>query len=440
MTADNSVDEGLGAGLTGVEGAHGGKLIMYMTHRSSTTEVLLARQPILNGDLKAVGYELLYRSAASEHADVRDDELATARVSLSAMTEIELERLVDHRRAWINVTREFVLGGLARTIPPERVVLELLEDQVVDEALLDAVSQLRTGGYLVALDDFTLTADIEPLLPRIDIVKLDLRALGAEGLTRLAHELSPHRVTVVAEKLEDHADFEVALAAGCDLFQGYFFCRPELIEGTAVAPSKLALLKLAADVQDPAVDLAALDRVISTDVALSYRLLRYINSAYFSLRQPVSTVMQAVALLGVDNVRSWTTMMILAQIGGKPRELFVTALVRARFCQLAAHPDHGTGSELFALGLFSVVDALTERPMVEVVRTLPFPDAMRDALVNRSGPGRLLEAVAAMEAGEFSRAQRLVRGAAEHYLGAVAWTNETAKHMLDGDQAAAARA
>ncbi len=139
----------------------------------------------------------------------------------------------------------------------------------------------------------------------------------------------------MAEKLEDHADFEIAVAAGCHLFQGYFFCRPEIIEGTTVAPNKLALLKLAADVQDPAVDLDALDRVISTDVALSYRLLRYINSAYFSLRQPVSTVLQAVTLLGIDNVRSWTTMMILAQIGGKPRELFITALVRARFCQLA---------------------------------------------------------------------------------------------------------
>ncbi|MGZ4165829.1 MAG: EAL and HDOD domain-containing protein [Solirubrobacteraceae bacterium] len=411
-----------------------------MTDRSPTTEVLLARQPILNGDLTAVGYELLYRATASDHADVRDDELATARVSLSAMTEIELERLVDHRRAWINVTREFVLGGLARTIPPERVVLELLEDQVVDQTLLDAVSQLRIGGYLVALDDFTLTPDIEPLLPRIDIVKLDLRALGPEGLTHLAHELSPHRLTLVAEKLEDHADFEVAVAAGCDLFQGYFFCRPELIEGTAVAPSKLALLKLAADVQDPGVDLAALDRVISTDVALSYRLLRYINSAYFSLRQPVSTVMQAVTLLGIDNVRSWTTMMILAQIGGKPRELFVTALVRARFCQLAGEPGDGSGSELFALGLFSVIDALTDRPMAGVVRTLPFPEAMRDALVSRSGPGRLLDGVEAMEAGEFSRARRLVPNASEHYLDAVAWTNETARHLLDTDPAGAAGA
>jgi c-di-GMP phosphodiesterase len=408
----------------------------HMTDRSSTTEVLLARQPILNEDLNAVGYELLYRAAGSERADVHDDQLATARVSLSAMTEVELGRLVDERRAWINVSREWVLGGLARTIPPERVVLELLEDQVVDQALLDAVTQLRQGGYLVALDDFTLTPDIEPLLPRIDIVKLDLRALGAEGLTRLAGELAPHRLTLVAEKLENHADFEVAVAAGCDLFQGYFFCRPELIEGTAVAPNKLALLKLAADVQDPGVDLAALDRVISTDVALSYRLLRYINSAYFSLRQPVGTVMQAVTLLGIDNVRSWTTMMILAQIGGKPRELFVTALVRARFCQLAGEGEDGAAAERFALGLFSVVDALTDRPMPEVVKTLPFPEAMRDALVKRSGSGRLLDAVEAMEAGAFARAARLVRHAPEHYLEAVAWTNETSRHLLDSEPVA----
>ena len=396
-------------------------------------EVLLARQPILDGDLTAVGYELLYREAGSDHANVRDDELATARVSLRAMTEIDLERLVDHRRAWINVTREFVLGGLAETIPPDRVVLELLEDQLVDAALIDALAELRTGGYLVALDDFTLTPEIEPLLPKVDIVKLDLRALGPDGLTSLAHDLSRHHLTLVAEKLEDHADFEIAVAAGCHLFQGYFFCRPEIIEGTTVAPNKLALLKLAADVQDPAVDLDALDRVISTDVALSYRLLRYINSAYFSLRQPVSTVLQAVTLLGIDNVRSWTTMMILAQIGGKPRELFITALVRARFCQLAGQDDDGPASERFALGLFSVIDALTDRPMASVVRSLPFPQAMRDALIDHTGPGRLLDCVGAMEVGEFRRARRLVPSAPEHYLEALAWTNETARHLADGD-------
>ena len=395
-------------------------------------EVLLARQPILNGDLTAVGYELLYRETGSDHANVRDDELATARVSLRAMTEIDLERLVDARRAWINVTREFVLGGLAQTIPPDRVVLELLEDQLVDETLIDALSKLRTDGYLVALDDFTLTPDIEPLLPKVDIVKLDLRALGAEGFTRLAHDLSHHHLTLVAEKLEDHADFQVAVAAGCHLFQGYFFCRPELIEGTSVAPNNLALLKLAADVQDPNIDLAALDRVISTDVALSYRLLRYINSAYFSVRTPVSTVMQAVTLLGIDNVRSWTTMMILAQIGGKPRELFVTALVRARFCQLAGGGEDGPRSELFALGLFSVIDALTDRPMDTVVQALPFPEAMREALIKRSGPGRLLDCVEAMEVGEFTRARQLVPAASQHYLDALAWTNETSRHVLEG--------
>jgi c-di-GMP phosphodiesterase len=408
-----------------------------MTDPAPMNEVLLARQPILDADLTAVGYELLYREAGSDEANVRDDELATARVSLRAMTEIELDSLVGQRRAWINVTREFVLGGLAQTFPPERVVLELLEDQLVDDALIEALAGLRAGGYPVALDDFTLTPDIEPLLSRVDIVKLDLRALGPDGLTRLAHDLSPHGLTLVAEKLEDHADFELALAAGCHLFQGYFFCRPEAIQGTAVAPNQLALLKLAADVQDPLVDLAALDRVISTDVALSYRLLRYINSAYFSMRQPVSTVMQAVTLLGIENVRSWTTMMILAQIGGKPRELFVTALVRARFCQLIGRHEDGPGSELFALGLFSVVDALTDRPMASVVSSLPFPEPMRDALLTRAGPGRLLDCVVAMEEGEFRRARELVGTAPEHYLEAVAWSNETARHLLEGNGLAA---
>ena len=179
----------------------------------------------------------------------------------------------------------------------------------------------------------------------------------------------------MGEKLETHADVELALNAGCDLLQGYFFCRPRNVSGQQVLPNKLALLRLAATIQDPDLELADLARVVSTDVALSYRLLRYMNSAYFSLRQPVTSIGQALALLGIDNIRQWVTLTLAAQIGDKPRELFVTALIRARFCQLAGRPDDGTPAELFALGLFSVVDALTDTPMPEILAELPFRPA-----------------------------------------------------------------
>ena len=156
-------------------------------------------------------------------------------------------------------------------------------------------------------------------------------------------------------------------------------------------PNKLTLLRLAASIQDPDLELADLERVVSVDVALSYRLLRYINSAYFSLRQPVSSIGQALALLGIDHVRQWITLTLAAQIGDKPRELFVTALIRARFCQLAGRPEDGPPAELFALGLFSVVDALTDTPMEEILAQLDVPhqrSSVRQRRDLRAGPLR----------------------------------------------------
>ncbi len=394
------------------------------------SDVFLARQPILDSKQSVEAYELLYRHGDVERALVDDDELATARVALGALTEIGLDRVVGQQRAWINVTREFLLQGLAHSLPPERVVLELLEDQLVDEPLLERIRELRDTGYVLALDDYSYTPGLERLLGLVDIVKLDLLALGPEGLAREADALRPYRLRLVAEKIETHEDFQVGIAAGCDLFQGYFFCRPQLLRDRAVPPNRLALLQLAAALQDPTIELADLERLISRDVTLSYRLLRYINSAYFGLRQQVSSIMHAVVLLGSENVARWATLTIFAEIGDKPRELLLTALIRARFCQRAGEAHDGPPAQRFTLGLFSVIDALTDTPMQTALKHLPFPRQMCDALIDHSGPGRLLDCVQAIEHGDFQKASHLLQHPARHYLESLAWTNDTAKHLF----------
>ncbi len=393
-------------------------------------DVVLARQPILDRGEVVAGYELLYRHAEVDYALVLDDELATARVALNALTEMGLDELVGTRRAWINVSRLFLLEELALSLPPERIVLELLEDQLIDRPLLDALARLRHAGFQLAVKGEEPAAMPDELIALADIVKLDLQRLGPAQFGDRAALLKARGLTVVGEKLETHADVELALASGCDLLQGYFFCRPRNVSGRQVLPNKLALLRLAATIQDPELELADLERVVSTDVALSYRLLRYMNSAYFSLRQPVTSIGQALALLGIDHIRQWITLTLAAQIGDKPRELFVTALVRARFCQLAGRPEDGTPAELFALGLFSVVDALTDMAMPEILAELPFPPRVTEALISHTGPGRLLECVIAIEHGEFDAACVPVEQPARHYLDAIAWTNRTSGHLF----------
>jgi EAL and modified HD-GYP domain-containing signal transduction protein len=394
------------------------------------TNIFLARQPILNHDQSVEGYELLYRGGDVEQALVDDQALATARVALNALTGIGLEHLVGQTRAWINVTPEFLRLDLARTLPPDRVVLELHGAPFLDQAMLDQILELRTAGYVLALDQFRYTPGLEPLLKMVHFVKLDMRELGPRELARQALKLTPYGLTLVAEKIETHDDFQLATAAGADLFQGYFFCRPHLIEGREIPPSRLALMRLANTLQDPTIQLVELEPLISGDVALSYRLLKYINSAYFGLRGRISSIKQAVALLGIEPMRRWATLTIFAELGDKPRELFVTALIRAHFCQQAGKAQHGPPAELFTLGLFSVLDALTDTPMHTALQHLPLAPSMRDALIDHTGSGTLLDCVSAIEHGEFDQANQILDDSSQHYLESVAWSNDVAKQMI----------
>src|ERR1700733_2978140 len=391
-------------------------------------EVFVARQPIFNRALHVAGYELLFRGAEASTALVADSEGATASVVLNSFTEIGLERLVGANPAWVNVSREFVLSGLARTMPPGIVGLEILEDELLDERFVHALIDLKRLGYRLAPDDFVYTVSAQRVLGLVDVVKLDVLAMGREGMTREAARLRPYGVTLLAEKVETHEDHAWCVELGCELFQGFFFCQPELVHNRGILANRASILEIVAELQDPSVQLVHLERRISRDVALSFRLLRYINSAFFGLRFEISSIGQALALLGVDNLRRWATLTVLASVDGKPPELTVTALIRARFCELAGDQIPGPRpGELFTLGLFSVIDALMDAPIEDVVALIPFPPDMRAALVSRAGEkGALLDCVTALEAGDFDRAQKLVRGAGDLYLEALMWANDAA--------------
>jgi EAL and modified HD-GYP domain-containing signal transduction protein len=391
-------------------------------------EVRVARQPIFDRRLEVVGYELLFRAGDATTAVVADSEGATATVVLNSFTELGLERVVGARPAWINVSRDFLLHGFATSVPPDLVLLEILEDQLIDDELVTAITALKQQGHRFALDDFHYMPSAEPLLQLVDVVKLDLLELGRDNLADEIARLRPYGVSLLAEKLEAQEDFAYCLNAGCDLFQGYFFCRPELVQGRRVDANRLSLLRLLAALQDPAIELPDLERTIALDVGLSYRLLRYINSAFFGLRQEVRSVGQALALLGMEKLKQWAALSIFASIEVKPAELSLIALIRARFCELAVkHARGANANELFTLGLFSVIDALMDLPMEEVLERIPFPQDMRLALITHDGPkGRLLDCVTALERGDFEQAEAVVPHAGDLYASALAWANHAA--------------
>ncbi len=394
------------------------------------SEVFVARQPIFDPALDVTAYELLFRGSNSlDRALISDNDEATSTVVINAFTELGLDAVVGNHRAWLNVSREFMMNSMALALPRDRVVLELLEDQAVDAELIAAIDVMRRAGYQVALDDFVWSDEREPLLSHVDIVKVEVLNRPHEDVAADVERLRPYNLKLLAEKLETREDYERCAALGFELFQGYFFCKPETLSARGVAPNRLAMLQLVAALQDPDIQFADLETLIARDVALSYRLLRYINSAFFGLRREVDSIGRGLALLGLENVKRWSTLTIFAGIDEKPREVIVTGLTRARFCELAGprHFDEAQPDRLFTLGLFSIIDALMDAPMADVLAKIPFPAEMTDALVKGTGnKGALLAAAFACERGEFPSTQL-----AQIQLEAMAWATAAADELFE---------
>jgi EAL and modified HD-GYP domain-containing signal transduction protein len=389
--------------------------------------ILLARQPILDTDDRTVAYELLYRPIA-ESGLLGDPVAATASVIVSALSDVGLDTLVGSRTAYLNVTRDFVLNVPTLELPPERVVLELVEDQHIDDALLQGLQQLVRSGFRIALDDFEYRPDQEPLLELASIVKLDVRALDPAALEEHARSLKARGLELVAEKVESVEEQRRCRELGFDTFQGYYFARPALVSGRPLPTAQLATLYEIVQT-DPAAGIDRLSEIIERDLGLSHRLLRFANSAAVSPASPVRSLRQALALLGANRIRRTAMLLSLAGMRDAPQVVLNTALVRARMCELlagqnaAASPDRA-----FTVGLFSLLDALLDRPLAEVMRETPFDAALVAAVVDHTGQeGRMLDAVLAYERGEFATAgepHELL--ALEH---AYAWADSLSLHI-----------
>jgi EAL and modified HD-GYP domain-containing signal transduction protein len=363
----------------------------------------VARQPIYDRSLDVYAYELLFRAGDVDHADVADEEAATASTVVTTFADIGLDALVGGHMGFVNVTREFVMRGFVTLLPAGRVALELHRTDALDPEVLAELRRLVDLGYAIVLDDFVMREDSLPLLEVAHYVKLDAQAFSRDQLERQAELLAPHKLKLIASKIEDHHTFEGCRRIGFDHFQGYFFCQPKTITGRGIPSNRLTQMRLMAVLQDPDCELEQLERAISNDLGVSFRLLRWINSAYFSLPRKVSSVRDALMLLGVKNVRSWALLMTLAGIDDQPSELLRTAMTRAKMCELVGkalgRPDLDAH---FTVGLFSVVDAFMNMRMADVLDELPLAPEVTAALLDRSGPlGEVLSWVLTYERGHF---------------------------------------
>ncbi|MHC4942315.1 MAG: EAL and HDOD domain-containing protein [Planctomycetota bacterium] len=351
----------------------------------------VGRQPIFDQRLNIYGYELLFRAGLENVFPNIDGNVATSTVIANSFFDMGLDRLTGGRRVFINFTKNLLLDGTALLLPQESLIIEILEDVAPDAKLFNAIRVLKKNGYTVALDDFTRKHLKNPLIGLADIIKVDFMATTEEDQTLIAQQLLKKNCRLLAEKVETQEEFTRAESLGYTLFQGYFYCKPMVVKKAAIPESKMSRIRLLEAVNRSPMDLPKLEEIIRNDLAFSYKLLRYINSAYFGLRQEVSNIKQALVLLGQNKLRKWASLIICAFLGeNKPSELLVTSIVRGRFCELMAEHSgmKDRSNEMFLMGMFSIIDALLDMPMDKVLQEIALADDLKDALLGEPNPLR----------------------------------------------------
>jgi EAL and modified HD-GYP domain-containing signal transduction protein len=398
--------------------------------RAGRTEVAVVRHPIADARNNVVGYDLRFGGAV-DLGDPAMDAKATSALLIEAFGDIGLERLAGRHPAWVAIARNFLVEIGPPPVRPDRAVLQIAAYQAQDD-LLSVLQQLGRSGYTLALDGYDGGKGFEDLMALCSIVKIDVGAMGVDALPALVEEPKRQGALLVAGNVPDHATFARCRDLGFTYFQGEYFAQPKLFKHRGVATAGLGALRQLGELTSGDVSFDDLDRIIGSDVGLSLKLLRYVNSAFFALPRSVASVREALTLLGVRTVRRWATVMAISAIPDVPDELVALGLRRAHMCEVLAGSAMPEEKEtLFTIGLFSVADAMLDAPMAEVLESLPFTDEIQAALLRREGPkGELLSAVIAYERGEFPQltdGQDESPSLAGAYRAALEWADEAGR-------------
>jgi c-di-GMP phosphodiesterase len=392
-------------------------------------EVFLARQPIYDRSMAVKAYELLYRaSPSSRSAHVGDPGSATLEVITGAALEIGLDRLAGGLPVHINFPEELLVNVPDLPVQAERIVIEVLEDVRASAQVLQGIHTLRARGHRIALDDFSPQVSDPRLLEVADLVKLEITHPPADELARLARELKGFEL--IAENVESRAEFDRCVALGFAGFQGNFLQQPETFSARRVPVNRLGALRLSAALQNEEYSLDEVERLLSQDVSLSYRVLRCINSSYYNLPRRIDSIRQAIVILGLDNLRQLCGLLCLQGLDDRPPSLIMQAMTRGRMCeQLGKLGGARDAGPFFITGLFSLLNALLGLPTRKVVEELPLTPAVVNALVAGEGPlGAALQCARAYEKGSWDHAvyadlpANLIRAA---YVDALFWAEQS---------------
>jgi c-di-GMP-related signal transduction protein len=390
----------------------------------------VARQPILDRSQKIFGYELLFRNGIEDYFHA-DPELA-ARSTLDSSLLFGLNTLCHHSRAFVNCTREVLLKDLVTLLPPSQTVVEILETVEPEDRVVAACKRLKEAGYLIALDDFAPDDPRIALHDFADFIKVDMRATRPEERVGMLRRFASTKCKMLAEKLETPHEFYEAKKMGFSYFQGYFFCKPELVIGREVPANRLHHLRLLEMVSHPEIDAHELEKLLKQEASICYRLLRYLNSPVFGFSLEIKSVRHAMAILGEREMRRWIRLVVT--VGAAEQccsELVLMGLTRARFCELLSVRLRST-NDLFLMGLLSIMNAILEVDMTTLLEQIPVDRETKAVLLGRSSPLRpVFQLMLAQESGEWEKSNEIAKQltltdaeVGDSWWNALAWAQE----------------
>lgn len=391
-----------------------------------------ARQPILGRDNKVFGYELLFRAKLDERLGYGNPTAATRSI-IDSLSLVGFDILCDGTRAFLNCTEDIVLKECVRLLPPDQTVVEILETVIPDPEVMAACQELKRAGYMIALDNFSADDIRRPMVELANIIKIDFQASLPSHVVNTVKHYGPKGCRILAQKIESPSEFAAAKEMGCSYFQGFFFRKPESMTATTIPVNRANYVRLLQAASWPELEPREIENLIKSEPSFCYRLLRYLNSATFGFSCGIHSIRHALSLLGDQEVRRWIRLVAMVGAGqNKTSDLVLSSLVRARFCELLASKINWAGSDLFLLGLLSLIDSILDIPMPTVLESVRPAPEIREALLggsNRLQP--LIRLMIAMEGGDWRNArlasnQILLseREVSDRYWQAMQWARE----------------
>jgi EAL and modified HD-GYP domain-containing signal transduction protein len=395
-----------------------------------------ARQPILNIDKSLFAYELLFRDGPNNAFPDIDDEVATSKMVEGLQFNLGFDSLTQGKLAFINFTHDSLLSGFPMLLPSDQIVVEILETAKPGKKLLNACIELKEKGYIIALDDYEHQSVWMHFFPYIDIIKIDYQLTSPEQFSEILDATKKFpKIKLLAEKIETYEEYQHALDIGCVYFQGYFFSKPEVIRSVSFSPSQNTMLNLMSEMNMPEPDIGIITRAFESDVNLSFKLLRYAQSPIFKRRAEIESIKQALVVLGQKELERFMSLLFTAQFTeNKPQELMKMSLVRACFGELIVKKSSSSTSQssAFLSGLLSLLDAMVDTQMTDLMTKLPISQDIKDAILLRQGEqANYLQLCEYFEAAQWQQANDLCAKmnispdeAADIYQKSLIWASE----------------